>query len=84
MIKFTFDSKKPGVKVLGIGLSRLNCERLLAGQPIPIDLAEMGVSHLWDIVIMGGETELTIKAELEAAGMEMPPPDKIHIDPRLL
>lgn len=53
-----------------LGLSRANCERLLQGQPIRISgnddaIGLPGVT----IVIMGGETEAAIEAELRGRGL---------------
>jgi hypothetical protein len=64
-----------------LGLSRVNCERLLMGQPIVVKCTEIGLTFNLDIILMGGETELKIMAELKTAGMEFP--ENIYIDPRL-
>ena len=55
-------------KLVLLGLSRLNCERLLAGKPIHIHLSELGVTGP-EVIICAGETEETIIKELEAVGM---------------
>jgi len=52
-----------GKPLLVLGLSRLNTERLLAGQPIPIDTAEVGIPG-FSILLVAGETEDVIVAEL--------------------
>lgn len=82
MIKFTAEGEKG--KILGIGLSRLNCERLLEGKPITLDTQSLGLPFKLNIIIIGGETEFAITAELERNGMDLPEdPDNIHIDPKL-
>lgn len=63
MIKFTSHLQN-GKKLIGIGLSRENCNRLLDGKPILFDgdqLEEFGLQFL----IMGGETEETIHNSLK-------------------
>jgi hypothetical protein len=50
-----------------IGLSRTNCERLLANQPIVFDGEILG----WPgerVVILGGETEPELLEDLRCAG----------------
>lgn len=48
-----------------LGLSRKNCEKLLEGKPISIDGgAELGIPGL-RILIMAGEDEETLAAQLE-------------------
>lgn len=51
--------------VVILGLSRENCKRLVAGQPISVKLAELDprLPEL-TILLMGGETEETMAAEL--------------------
>lgn len=82
MIKFTAEGSKG--KILGIGLSRLNCEKLLTGQPITLDTKSLGLPFQLQIIIIGGESEFAITDELERNGMMMPEdPDNIHIDGKL-
>ena len=73
MIKALLFNAAPAKSGLVIGLSRGNCERLLAGQPIEFQgavlcagLAADDVPRLDTITvfIVGGETEETIQAEL--------------------
>jgi hypothetical protein len=73
MIKFL--AERDGRPMIGLGLSRGNCEKLLAGKPIFIDLKVMlmNVAELPDlneatILIFGGETEESMQAELKQAG----------------
>lgn len=68
VVKFVAKNAKNGKRLLGFGLSRENCARLLLGQPIPVDLAEMGVEGL-EMVIFAGETEAALEAELRQHGL---------------
>jgi hypothetical protein len=60
-------------RTIGLGLSRENCQRLLNGQPIRVAVdaplpAGLGLTDLpLDIVLIGGETEASIGAEIERA-----------------
>lgn len=47
-----------------IGLSRANCELLLEGKPIVLQVPQTGVPFRGRIVIMGGESEQSILQEL--------------------
>ncbi len=69
MIKFTATAPN-GRRILGMGLSRGNVTKLLAGQPIHFNVEQMGLSRLSidEVLIMGGETEDALRAELEANG----------------
>lgn len=67
-----------GRKIFGIGLSRANCERLLAGKPIAFPLEEMGGSG--EILIMAGETEQAMAQQLQEY---IGPDTNVIIDPRL-
>lgn len=83
MLKFTFSTKDKR-PALGLGLSRTNCARLLAGQPIQIRCADVGLPYPLTILLMAGETERTLMETLQKAGFELPTdPAKIHIDPKL-
>jgi hypothetical protein len=85
MIKFVCRGKQPGQTMIGLGLSRLNCERLLAGQPILID-AKTALNLPWpiEIALFAGEDEKALITELKKAGFELPSdPARIHIDPKL-
>lgn len=61
MIKFI--SHRGARKLLGIGLSQGNVDRLKKKQPVWITGEEVGISNL-DIMIMYGETEQSIADEL--------------------
>jgi hypothetical protein len=52
-----------GKPVLILGLSRMNTELLLDGKPISIDLMSY-LGHAATLVLMAGETEEAITAEL--------------------
>jgi hypothetical protein len=64
MIKATGGSRD-GTPLLILGLSRANTEKLLAGQPIRVrtDHVDPRLPAM-NIVLMGGETEADIAAEL--------------------
>ena len=47
-----------------LGLSRMNCEKLLKGEPIAFKGKEIGRPDIDNIIIMGGETEKDIHNEL--------------------
>lgn len=59
--KYTNDKGEP---VVILGLSKGNCKKLLKGQPIHIQLADLGVETGGHVVIIGGETEQDITREL--------------------
>jgi hypothetical protein len=60
-----------GKPLLLLGLSVENAARLLAGQPIGFDTAALGLPPM-QVVIVGGQTEDAIAAELAAHGL-IPP-----------
>lgn len=62
----------------GFGLSFENLDRLRAGEPINIDLAEMGGSGT--VLIFAGTTEAEMAHQLEDF---IGPATTAHIDPRL-
>lgn len=79
MIKFF--AEKEGRPMIGLGLSRGNCEKLLEGKPIFIDLKVMlmDIEEVPDIneatiLIFGGETEDEMVRTIGAAKM----PRHIH------
>ena len=55
---------KRGRPIVIIGLSVKNMENLQIGRPIEMDLADFGIEGT--LVVMGGETEAAIMAELSA------------------
>lgn len=51
-----------GRRLIGFGLSRENCIRLLAGQPITFNLGEIDPALAdCDVWILGGETEADLR-----------------------
>ena len=62
MIKFKFTGRD-GKAGIGFGLSAENVKRLQAGQPIAIDLTEMGIEA--DVMIFYGETEVDMYNDLK-------------------
>lgn len=78
-------AEKDGRPMIGLGLSRGNCAKLLAGKPIFIDLKVMlmEMSQLPDlndatILLFGGEDEETMQRDLMAAGKKLPKPLRHH------
>lgn len=70
MIKF-HGTASDGSELIGIGLSRENCRRLLDGKPIHFKLADMAPSGLQlkgEVLIIGGETEQDITDQLHQSG----------------
>lgn len=60
-----------------VGLSRLNCEKLLQGKPINLQLKEMGLPDI-RILIVGGESEQSIMNEL-TKHIPMEPGAKVNL-----
>ncbi len=60
--------------LLLFGLSAENMKRLQSGQPIKINLTEMGMQG--EVLIMYGQTEAAIVEELRQAGIELPNRDQ--------
>ena len=80
MIKFTGSTEKGGT-LIGLGLSRKNCERLLQHKPIIIDLEhDLNLPFPGKIVILGGETEESMTAELREF---ITPETEIYAEPGL-
>jgi len=85
MIKFLGECD--GRTMIGLGLSRGNCQRLLEGKPILIDLKAMmaevepdDVADLNDatILIFGGEDETHMQQMLERGTLRIPRVLKHH------
>jgi len=66
-----FSAETPSGPLFGFGLSRGNIDRLTAGQPIKINLRDLGGPAV-NIAIMFGETEQALFDELKAAGAISP------------
>ncbi len=64
---------KDGARVLLLGLSRSNTDRLAAGKPIIINAVEMVAMGFpaMTIALLGGETEDAIVEEIRSAGTEV-------------
>jgi hypothetical protein len=60
--------RQDGKATIVLGLSRLNCERLLSGQPILIDMEALGAGQ-GHIMLLAGETEDDITEDLRAIGL---------------
>lgn len=71
-------SHADGTEIILLGLSRVNCERMLAGQPIHIDKSYFGK----EILIIAGETEEAMEADLKKNGLQMPDAENRHVDPK--
>lgn len=76
MVKFGGETQDGKGRLIGIALSRRNCEKLLEGQPITFDLAELGLRvvpirgeprlpRIGQVLIVAGETEQAILDELQ-------------------
>ena len=63
MIKAVLRNPASGDRVAVLGLSGENVTRLMAGEPILLDLADLGLARQ-QVVIVGGRTEDDIKADL--------------------
>lgn len=80
MIKATLN--RGDKKILILGVSKLNVERLQKDMPIKVllsDINQVDLSCISEIVIMYGETEQTIMDELQKHA-DLPP---LKIDPTL-
>jgi len=81
MLKMVGAGKRPGgqtIKVVVLGLSRVNVERLQAGQPIIVRGDEIGLDEA-DIVLFAGETEASMAREMEEL---VGPATRVKMDPR--
>jgi hypothetical protein len=76
------EDKETGEQLLLLGLSRENLKRLQEGAPMLITRKTHGdgIPENWRIVIIFGETELSMQRELDEF---ITPETKIHRDPRL-
>lgn len=68
MLKYGGFNPETARPVLGIGLSRENCRRLLAGEPIVFDTSGFKDLPEIEVVIMGGETEEAMAFDMIKAG----------------
>lgn len=63
MIKAVLRNKVAGEQIAVLGLSGENVARLMAGEPITLDLADLGLPPQ-RIAILGGRTEADIEHDL--------------------
>ena len=70
MVKFQAPNPENGRKILGLGLSRGNLQRLQEGKPIHFNAEQMGLPAIAvsEVLVFFGETEESMRAELEANG----------------
>lgn len=61
-----------GNPLLLLGLSRANCDRLVAGQPIKIDMAKLGLPP-GIVLLIGGETEDDVTEDFRVLGVPVRP-----------
>lgn len=72
MIKFTA-TLPDGRRLVGLGLSRANCERLLADQPIVVDTQiQLGLPWRGEILLFAGESEAALVRRLDELGVVGP------------
>jgi hypothetical protein len=64
-----------GTPLLVIGLSRVNTEKLLDGQPIAFDTDQLGLPRL-QVLIIGGESEQSISEDLAVHLPNLPQPGR--------
>ena len=69
MIKFAGNNSETGRPVLGIGLSRDECTKLLAGNPIQFDSTGMTGLQPITVFIFGGEDEITMAFDMLRHGV---------------
>ena len=69
MLKFSGSDRETGRPVLGIGLSREECTKLLSGNPIQFDSTGMTGLQPITIFIFGGEDEITMAFEMLKHGV---------------
>lgn len=79
MIKFL--ASRGRVQILGLGISRANVERLIAGDPIRVIGSEMHLQDL-EILLFFGEDERELTRMLKEWGA-IGPETQVHVDERL-
>lgn len=70
MLKFQATNPENGRKILGMGLSHGNVKKLMEGKPIHFNAEDMGLASIAvsEILIYVGETEESMRADLESNG----------------
>jgi hypothetical protein len=83
MIKFAATKMVGGreIPVVGLGLSRENCRRLLLGQPICVSLDELVPSLEAEVILFAGETEEAMAKEFRDKGLIKPGTRTIGMHP---
>ncbi len=64
LLKFAGNHRETGKPVLGIGLSRENCENLLEGSPIELTLGDGDGLPALSLVIFAGETDESMTTDM--------------------
>jgi hypothetical protein len=82
MIKFIANLHTPNC-LIGLGLSDENVKRLTAGQPILVDLLELGLPWSAKVVIFHGTTEQFMTDEFRKLGW-INEKTETHFDPKLV
>ena len=72
MVKFSGSDKTSGSPVLGIGLSRENCEKILDNQMILFNTQNMPGLPQLEVCVFGGETEEDMEKTLLLTGVLTP------------
>ena len=86
MVKFSGTNSGSGGPVLGIGLSRENCERMLEGNPITFTTDSMAGLPALELLLFAGETDDEIAATMMGTGAVTPEQvreDKSLADPHI-
>jgi hypothetical protein len=78
MIRLRLAGKTPGTTQLLFGLTEGNIKKMKQGQPVSMDLTDMGLPGV-TIGIFYGRDERAMMAELQEF---IGPETKIHIDPK--
>ncbi len=60
-----------GKPLVVLGLSGENMTRLMADEPIPVDLGELGLPPM-QVLLVGGRTEQAIVEQLKSVGLLAP------------
>lgn len=72
MIKFSGATKADGTALLGIGLTRAECERLIGGIPIGFTTDGMDGLQRLEVLLVGGESESEMALTMLAEGSITP------------
>lgn len=70
MLKARSTSKKDGRPLVILGLSGENVTRIVAGEPLVVDMAEMGLPPM-EVAIIYGRTEQAILENLRKDGADV-------------